>query len=666
MNGLTAVWRAVLAVGILFAHCPKKGEVPVLHLAALAPISAVYDVVVVPPMAYVLGRGRLYVLDVSNPSAVRRVTELTFDAPRRRLFTRGSYLYLSGFRRSLAVIDISKPTEPRWIGSVPAIDRTLQIAGSEHTTVVLREAGPDEAGDARFSIDVLDLTDGERPRIQRHIDLGPGLGRVGRMHVRGRFATVVAGPRRNGLLRVDLETGTLRYQTLAADRTFVDVEEDGDWLFLLQDKPQPGLVIYRMEEGNPTFVAEITSARYQIPVQLARKGTHLYATFKGEVDLVTFDLSEPSAPRVAQEYTIQDLWAAGLGMALVNGKLFVAGDGGPMPIFDVGQGVPRQVGEWSFQGGWAGDVAIAGNLALIANVGGGMLVYDISNPQEPRRVSRYTAVEGFGPTSWQWSVTIAAEGQRAILGFENFPAELLDISVPARPVRIGRHKVPGPVHAVEMSAEHAFIGFQDGTAGGIDVVGLSSSGMTLQTRIPFESPVTDLSRHGTTLAVAHADGSISVLDVGSPAKPLHLSRVPPSLATSAEGRSTRLAWSQDGKGVFIIRRLARSEKPASCAWTILDLDDLRRPHTVYETVRPCKLMRPDVVRAGRYWIVFTGDLIVVDARDPRKPRVLSRHALPPARYGLIEPIGIGANDTHVLVGVFEDGVFVYRLDSVAR
>ena len=82
-------------------------------------ISAVYDIDVAPPYAFALERELLHVLDVRDPSNVREVAQLPFDGPRVRSVLKGSYLYLYGFGEPIGVIDVSTPTEPRWLGEAP-------------------------------------------------------------------------------------------------------------------------------------------------------------------------------------------------------------------------------------------------------------------------------------------------------------------------------------------------------------------------------------------------------------------------------------------------------------------------------------------------------------------------------------------------------------------
>ena len=153
-----------------------------------------------------------------------------------------------------------------------------------------------------------------------------------------------------------------------------DLVRVDDKLFILQRRPLQGIAVYGIHENDePELLGECFSPELQLPIELIVHEDAVYATFKGAVDLATFDVSNPREPKLVSTYTIDDLWAAGLGMTLVNHSLYVAGDGGPTPIFDVSNPkAPRFAGQWNFEGGWVGDVLRQDSLAILTQVGGGV------------------------------------------------------------------------------------------------------------------------------------------------------------------------------------------------------------------------------------------------------------------------------------------------------
>jgi hypothetical protein len=116
------------------------------------------------------------------------------------------------------------------------------------------------------------------------------------------------------------------------------------------------------EDAVPTPIGEITDPSLWWGLELVVNQNYVYATFKGaEANVVTFDLSNPAQPRIFDKYAIEGFGAAGLGMDMVGGRLYVAGDWAPMPIFDFSLGVPRLLGRWNFEGGWAAELAASGS-----------------------------------------------------------------------------------------------------------------------------------------------------------------------------------------------------------------------------------------------------------------------------------------------------------------
>jgi hypothetical protein len=146
-----------------------------ITLVGRARISAIYDIEAAPPYAYALERGVLHVLDMHDPGAVHEVGYLEFDHSRMRTELRFPYLYLTGFGAPMAVVDISDPTDPTWVGEFPEY-RTragFPISGEVGYHVTKVDGGTDLMGTGPLILEILGLGgDPTHPRVVSRLDLG--------------------------------------------------------------------------------------------------------------------------------------------------------------------------------------------------------------------------------------------------------------------------------------------------------------------------------------------------------------------------------------------------------------------------------------------------------------------------------------------------------------
>ncbi|MGE5360723.1 MAG: hypothetical protein ACM3NQ_17030, partial [Bacteroidales bacterium] len=470
---LAVPFLALTALVLASGASSQGGAAPEWTLVGRARVSAVYDIKAVPPYAYALERGMLRVLDVRNPAAVAEVGSLAIDGAPVRMALRAPYLYLTGNGGPLAVVDVSQPTQPRWRGAFPELTGTLgdvfELAGD--VAYLVRREG----ASGSLWLDVLDIGGApDRPRRRGTVDLGRrATGEYGGIaQANGRAFVVIERPagvtNRSALVVVDARTPDAprveRTALLPEGKRYVDIDVRGDLVFVLDSSAQKpnGLAVYRMRpDGEPELVGEALSPGLRLPRDLVAHGDVVYGTFKVGSVLVTFDVSNPGNPMIADAYGQKDRWSAGLGMALVDDRLYVTGDGGPAPIFDVSAPrAPRLLGRWEYEGGAVSEVILDGQLAVLKCPGGDLFFYDVSNPRAPRRVGSYHGASPGRTPDFQFEMTVAATGGRALVTYETLPAQLLDISHPARPVVLGAFIPRGLVHAMALTHTHAFLGYR--------------------------------------------------------------------------------------------------------------------------------------------------------------------------------------------------------------
>lgn len=677
---------AGVALGFPFPISAQTSQT--IDLVGRARVSAVYDIVVVPPYAYALERGILRVLDVHDPAAVYEIDALELETAWYKLTLHHRYVYLTGFGQPMAVLDISQPTRPRWVGELAELDGTMndsfEMDGDIAYLVRYGKGDVSAAEGVPLLFDVLDLADPAAPRRMASLDLGVRVRTFG-----GPGIAVADGHvfilRWNQIVIVDVRDPAMprieRMLPLPGGNGFVDIEVRGDVLFLLQQNQEQGLAVYQMrEEGEPELLGEAFDNRLLTPIDMIMRDDVIYATFKGEVDLAAFDVSNPRDPLLIYTYTIEDLWAAGLGMTIVDDRLYVAGDGGPAPIFDISEPqAPFCLGLWQFEGGWVGDVLRTGDLAILTQVGGGFVIYDVADPSAPQRLARYQPTRLYGPESWQWNVAAAVNASQLLVAYERIPVELIDISDPTQPVVQGRFTPRGLVHAIVLTPDYAVLGYRDTsdwwlstTGGGIEVIDLSNpTDPSAVTALDLNQAVTDLALCQNRLIATHPDGSLTIVDLGDPTQPTVLSHLigSGSANVGSIGRVARIALSVNGDLAYIVQRDILDMESASGnpyfgqgTLTVVDLQEIAAPRVFGQLdFERRNIWDLSLAVHGNRVIIYTGRILIVDVTNPAQPTVLEDHPFPPGQLWVGDCVGLALDEKYLYLGAAEDGLFIYSL-----
>ena len=669
--------KYALAAMLTFTAALAQAQVaaPGLTPIGRGRISAIYDVKADERYLYALERGIVHVLDVRDPANLREVGAVEFDRPRSRMALRHPYLYLAGFDKPLGIANVADPTRPVWVGDSSQFPRTandgLELAGDY--LYLIRNGERTSAGSA-VSLDVIDLAnDPARPKRLGTIDLGVRVfGEYGGMaYASGRLFVLVgrtAGTApRSRLIVIDTREPALprieRTLFLPEGKHYRDVEVRGDLVYLLQresatGKPS-GLAIYRIPEaGDLEFLGEALTTELAIPIDLIVVGDVVYASFKHGGMLGTFDVSNPRAPTLTHIYYPTGLWAAGLGMALIGDRLYVSGDNGPAPIFDVSvRRRPRLLGRYEFEGGSASDVLVEGDLAIVQSFSD-LILYDVANPAAPRRVGRYKGIPSFDPKEFQFNVVVAAKGRRAFVTYETRAAQLVDLSDPQQPRVLSTFKPRGLVHASVLTPTHAALGYGEAASrnarGGIEIVGLQDPHRprTLAA-LKLERPVTSLVLSGERLAATHPDGELIIINVHDWEHP----RVLGKLAASAPGGAAYVALSEDGRTAYVTHADVKS--PDRGVLRVIDIHNASRPRTLGRLDIPISgsTDMPLAVQGAAIVILagISGGVAVVDASKPMQPVLTTIQPLP---GGYAERLALKGRD--VLIAAGEDGLLIYR------
>ncbi len=158
---------------------------------------------------------------------------------------------------------------------------------------------------------------------------------------------------------------------------------------------------------------------------------------------------------------------------------------------------------------WAVDVAIAGDYAYVADLDGGLLVIDISDPTSPTLAAAYNTPGN--------SRAVAVSGNYAYLADDAVGGlQIIDISNPAAPSLAASYDTPGSAYGVAVAGDYAYVADYDS----LYVVNISDP--TVPTRAgSYGTPgnARDVTISGDLAFVTDDAQGLQILDITIPEAP---------------------------------------------------------------------------------------------------------------------------------------------------
>ncbi len=374
-------------------------------------------------------------------------------------------------------------------------------------------------------------------------------------------------------------------------------------------------------------------------------------------ELLAFDISDPTGPA---QLSSTPLIGHGRALDIEGGFAFVAeGDFG-MEVFDLSSPAsPVPAGSYALPPGWdMRAVDVEGNIAYAAVPHEGLHIIDVSDPHNPAPLS-------IVPLAYCEAQDVDIQGQYAyvagsyMVGYEIWEAylDIIDISAPSAPVRLGRHATQGVGRAVGAAGDYAYLSVDhpSGGPGGVYLRTVNVSdpnnpfaASTLNDEI--DHPLWDMVLSGSRLYAAAWYQGFLVLDLSDPADPEFHSCLPTPDRGMGLALSDGLAYMASGYGgLQIIENLDAGnpipqgsvdfdgylggldvEDGIACAASggdyglqILDVAD---PQLLGGLPMPGPA--EDVAIWNDYAIVADGDIQIVDISSPASPALLTSVATP--------------------------------------
>jgi hypothetical protein len=511
------------------------------------------------------GKGYLRVIDVSDPTQPTEVASLVEHAYAQGLALDKTTLYIADNPFGMRIVDVSDPLNPKKIGemNIPGAASSIAIDGSRAFLA---------GSTAENNLAVIDISTPSQPIKTASIAIPEAEGSVVyAIKVKGNYAYVAVG--NQGFIVFDISNPTQPIKAGAFDTHWADglviegntlyLADQDDGLYTLdisnpknpskiglvalhlfqQDVPgQRNMVVQNgkvfLANGNQgmlevdTAVKPIQTQSYEVPLPGADLDVlvdnNIAYVIADTLGLYTVDVADPSRPNQLgfDISRISNGLRTPRGIAL-NGKYaYIADINNGFSIYDVSNpSNPKELSRVAKPQGMT-DVAVSGNFAYVSVLehekreNRGMLVYDVSNPSQPAQV-------GFVNTDHS-SLALAVEGNYAY--FPEFielvetgqPSNMFvfDISTPAAPVQAGKvdtGTIAPIAMCIKVSGKYAYIGDQKQ---GLRIFDISNPATPVEVgSLPDIIMAYDLAVVGDKVFTA-SYAYVTVVDVSNPAKPV--------------------------------------------------------------------------------------------------------------------------------------------------
>jgi hypothetical protein len=438
------------------------------------------------------GSGRLLqVVDVSDPIAPSRVTQVATDVYPDGLALLGDFLYVAVQATGVEIYDITNPAQPQPVGTLPVtlahnvdIEGELLFTTSLTNTVAIHDL-VDPANPALLATVTLP-EEVEAYDVEVLGDLAYVAGALGTwiMDITDPTAPALAGSIPGGctsltiadghafLMRFRVEVFDLANPLAPVPVVKLSQPEGSGFSFIRRVVLQDGFVFAAADDAG----LMVADCRQMVPPPLI--GT----------------LDPPSSVYRVHRDNSYTLATAGSGGLLV------------LDLEDPGQ--PQQIGLLPSQDARA--VTTVGDLAYLADGGDGLKIVDLSNPETPQQIGHLDTYSRVAAgLVWRDDLIYLAAGLNGLM--------VIDVTTPAAPVLLGQVATPGNAMDVVVAGSHAFVADHNE---GLQVVDISvPEAPFVAASLPLPGRQGTVLLDGTTLYLGGEGTGLRVIDVSDPTTP---------------------------------------------------------------------------------------------------------------------------------------------------
>src|SRR6266540_422253 len=563
------------------------------------------------------GAAGLEVIDISNPAYPRRVGGYDTIGTATGVAVSGGFAFVADGTNGLEVIDVRDPLAPHRVGGYnPTGSSATQVVISGQYAFVA-ETIFNGLSWRQGRLSVIDISDPTNPRWLSAYGPIYDLGFVESVAVLGNYAYITP---MNGFTILDItdptnlhSVGTVSPRVYAHGITVLGgnayLVGDLSQTFFPQSEWEKFVVIDIRNPTNPQVLGEYIGALHQFQGQrfglgvavsgnygyvadgdagfqvisvanptvpqrvggfdatasawdLAVSGGYGYVTervlddylslWRGRLDVI--DIQDPSHPRPAGSLdNITDDAFGGIGVAMAGNYAAVTAGFDGLQTIDVSDpGQPTRLGSLN-TAGYASGVAVDGQYAYLADGTNGLLVIDLSNLRSPQQVGA-CQVSGY-------AASVVVSGTNVFVTHRGEGFEVVDIGDPLSPRKIGSALYGENLYNLNLAISGNLAFVADWT-NGLQIIDLTNPGGPQRVGGYSTGDIaTAVAIWGDYAYVAMYPG-ILVIDISDPANPQRVSSYNrPGLITKvvASGEYVYVAEDQAGIEVFQAYRPMRLE-----------------------------------------------------------------------------------------------------------
>jgi hypothetical protein len=492
-------------------------------------------------------------------------------------------------RGGLEIYDVRDPSRPVAVGRYEGADSLydIEIVGDHACVVGVLERNPRTLG-----MQILDVSEPSHPLLVSRLESG-GFPRA--LRVVGDYAYLDVGglpevidvrdparPMRieRAKLANHASASTEVRHSIGASRT-IDVA--GNYAYLADETE--GLAIVDVSTPlRPLSIGSYGLGGFAPRIQLVGSRAYFATAQDG---FAVLDVEEPVAPvRLGQvplsgEFQVVDNLAL---MAAYSGDLQVLG------LND--RTDPIRIWGRDYVGPDPSDVQVVGTYAYLAAGPAGLNVIDVSHPQHPTWMGRYSTPQA-SKLDVEYPYAYLAAGTNGIM--------VVDVSQPMSPALITSHLTPGSATEIDVAGGHIYVA----TDRSLEVLETRPSGQVRHVG-SMQGAASGVAVHGRFAYVAAGPEGLVTLDVADPSTPLRIG--------AFRTRQNALQVRMSAPYLYLIDGVL-----SFGSLRILDFSDPLAPIELLDTAEYIRFSSVDVVGNHAYLGMENPLLAVWDVSNPRKP-----------------------------------------------
>jgi len=543
---------------------------------------------------------KLYVVDVSDPSAIALEDSIILPHCPEQIQVSGDHLYVAEDHGGLVIFEVSDSGKPTWV----ATHATAGDAKALHVVGDLAYIG------AGSMLEIIDVSDPSKPHIIG--GLGPGvLEYIADVYVEGGRAYVKAAPW--GLLIVDVgdpaAPGIIGHLSMPMNLVAIGGHRGCAYV---SHTGLNGFEIVAADLPAPPLYGSYDHEEFY-GCRAAVAGELIYAANAcGMLEIL--DFADPDAPFLLGRLPLPQ---GPLGIEVSGDHAYIGSYNQGVIVVAIGDpATPEQVAFFPLPDVPVIDLCVADDRLYIPNGDSGVLIVDVADPSAPIQLGMFCNYES--------PVDVKVVGGLAYLANRSNSMDVVDVSDPASPQLLARLELENNGRQIELVGDLAYVLASYG--GGLCIVDVATpSAPALLGNVAQPSTGDQLLVKGAVAYSAQGAHGLRVIDVSDPTAPVELGACFPAAACDGVallGSRLIMGCRDDGLILGHVQCGTLSAAPDAAAVPASCLDAYPNPFN------PCTRIRYQVAESGA-----DVELAVYDASG-RRLATLAQGWREPGEYAL--------------------------------